>query len=130
MSYQRKELHLIEKFDLKLTDGKDGIEQFRDKYLIVLDVENHDQGLYVLTTSLSNKHHIAIQLVDTCNKHAQYHYYKFDCQDICDTYTFKKQTYLSGNRGDVFNLSIADLSTRYKPKHSKKKGLIKVLFWI
>jgi hypothetical protein len=126
MSYQRKELHLIENFDLKLTDGKDTRSQrFKDKYLIVLDVENHDKGLYVLTTSLSNKPYISMQLLDTCNKHDTHHFYKFDCQDICDTYTFKKQTYLSGKRGDIFNLSIAELSNLYKPKYSKKKGVIK-----
>lgn len=125
MSYQRKELHHIENFDLKLTDGKDRALRFKDKYLIVLDVENHDKGLYILTTSLSTKFDVAIQLTDTCNKLPTHHFYKFECQDICDTYTFKKQTYLSGKRGDVFSLSIAELSSKYRPKHSKKKGVVK-----
>lgn len=125
MSYQRKELHHIEKFDLKLTDGRERTVRFKDKFLIVLDVENHDEGLYVLTTSLKSKPEIRIQLLDTCNKKRLFHYYKFGCNNACDTHSFTDQTFLSGKRGDVFRLSIAKLSELYKPDYSRRKGTVK-----
>lgn len=130
MTYLKKELYLIKDFDFTVSESKKKATPppTQNKFLIVLHVENHDNGIYCLAASLRGEiaKLIVPKLESECNPIDDGHFYKFSHNNICDSFSFDVQTYLKGHPGDVFEQSIATLYQLYNVKgKAEKKGLLK-----
>ncbi len=122
MTYCRKELYLLKDFDFNIIEPKkDSTPQ--DKFLIVLDVINNDNGIFCLTTSLTGKNSSLIvpQLISQCTSITNAHFFKFDDCNICDSYSFDLQTYVQGMPSNVFEKSIATLFQKYNVNGKAEK---------
>ena len=127
MTYIRKELYLLKDFDFKIDIKKKKEVKPQDKFLIVIDVVNNDNGIFCLTTSLKGEISSTYKplLVNNCNPLKDMHFFKFSDNKICANFNFNTQTYVNGVPSNVFEDSIVTLYQKYNNTgKAKNMGLI------
>ena len=93
------------------------LEQFRDKFLLILDIKGNTTLLCCFTTSLSKEIEFHNVATIGCNKnYYPYNVFHFDNKKHATDkgFKFSKLTFVLGNKGQIFDYDLPKLYSEHK----------------
>jgi hypothetical protein len=114
-------IYHIKDFDFSsMNPALNGVEKLRDKYVLVLNIDDPKKALFCFTTTFKTHPSYHMHASAGCNyiphvvKFKVYHFEfeaKFHCFDT--RYRFPEMTYIVGNKGQVFESDLPFLFTEH-----------------